>query len=94
MLTTLRIGHDNSGMSPRWLVEYVLVRNELTGHTYRYAIKMAERITVNDCHSTYCSVFMLVCLFLITVKVVCYCLLNDDFVHLLFANKTLLLKAM
>ncbi|BFZ25149.1 hypothetical protein BsWGS_28188 [Bradybaena similaris] len=36
VLTTLRIGHDNSGMMPRWLVEYVLVRNELTGHTYRF----------------------------------------------------------
>ncbi|CAG2191681.1 DENND5 [Mytilus edulis] len=36
VLTTLRIGHDNSGITPRWLVEYVLVRNELTGHTYRF----------------------------------------------------------
>ncbi|XP_005108265.1 DENN domain-containing protein 5B isoform X2 [Aplysia californica] len=36
VLTTLRIGHDNTGMMPRWLVEYVLVRNELTGHTYRF----------------------------------------------------------
>ncbi|ESO93313.1 hypothetical protein LOTGIDRAFT_232739 [Lottia gigantea] len=36
ILTTLRIGHDNSGMSAKWLVEYVLVRNEVTGHTYRY----------------------------------------------------------
>ena len=35
MLTTLRIGHDNSGITPRWLVEHVLVRNELTGHTYK-----------------------------------------------------------
>ncbi|XP_076445285.1 DENN domain-containing protein 5B-like isoform X3 [Babylonia areolata] len=36
VLTTMRIGHDNSGMMPRWLVEYILVRNELTGHTYRF----------------------------------------------------------
>ncbi|XP_050393892.1 DENN domain-containing protein 5B isoform X2 [Patella vulgata] len=36
ILTTLRIGHDNSGMSSKWLVEYVLVRNEVTGHTYRF----------------------------------------------------------
>ena len=35
-LTTMRIGHDNSGMSPKWLVEHVLVRNEVTGHTYRF----------------------------------------------------------
>jgi hypothetical protein len=32
----MRIGHDNSGMMPRWLVEYILVRNELTGHTYKF----------------------------------------------------------
>ncbi|GFR82162.1 DENN domain-containing protein 5A [Elysia marginata] len=37
VLTTLRIGHDNTGMMPKWLVEYVLVRNELTGHTYRFS---------------------------------------------------------
>ncbi|XP_041355210.1 DENN domain-containing protein 5B-like isoform X3 [Gigantopelta aegis] len=36
VLTTLRIGHDNNGMTPRWLVEYVLVRNEISGHTYRF----------------------------------------------------------
>ncbi|KAK3766868.1 hypothetical protein RRG08_052011 [Elysia crispata] len=37
VLTTLRIGHDNTGMMPKWLVEYVLVRNELSGHTYRFS---------------------------------------------------------
>ncbi|XP_070189297.1 DENN domain-containing protein 5B-like isoform X2 [Littorina saxatilis] len=36
VLTTMRIGHDNSGMMPRWLVEYILVRSELTGHTYKF----------------------------------------------------------
>nr|XP_034334337.1 DENN domain-containing protein 5A isoform X4 [Crassostrea gigas] len=36
ILTTLRIGHDNTGLTPRWLVEYVLVRNELTGHLYKF----------------------------------------------------------
>ncbi|XP_052123081.1 DENN domain-containing protein 5A isoform X2 [Frankliniella occidentalis] len=36
VLTTLRIGHDNSGLSPKWMVEYVLVRNEMTGHTYKF----------------------------------------------------------
>ena len=38
VLTTLSIGHDNAGMSPKWLVEHVLVRNEITGHTYRYVL--------------------------------------------------------
>ncbi|GAB1599712.1 domain-containing 5B isoform X4 [Argonauta hians] len=36
ILTTLRIGHDNSGISPKWLVEYVLVRNEITGHLFKF----------------------------------------------------------
>ncbi|XP_053599869.1 DENN domain-containing protein 5A isoform X4 [Plodia interpunctella] len=36
ILSTLRIGHDNSGMSPRWLLDQVFVRNEVTGHTYTF----------------------------------------------------------
>lgn len=36
LLTTLRIGHDNTGMSPKWMVEHVLVRNEVTGHTWKF----------------------------------------------------------
>lgn len=36
VLTTLRIGHDNGGLTPKWLVEYVLVRNEISGHTYKF----------------------------------------------------------
>ncbi|XP_055707091.1 DENN domain-containing protein 5A isoform X3 [Phlebotomus papatasi] len=36
VLTTLRIGHDNSGLSPKWMVEHVVVRNEVTGHTYKF----------------------------------------------------------
>jgi len=35
ILTTLRIGHDNSGPSPKWMVEHVVVRNDVTGHTYK-----------------------------------------------------------
>ncbi|KAG8182527.1 hypothetical protein JTE90_002064 [Oedothorax gibbosus] len=35
-LTTLRIGHDNTGISPKWMVEHVLVRNEISGHTYKF----------------------------------------------------------
>ncbi|GLH07324.1 DENN domain-containing protein 5B [Gryllus bimaculatus] len=36
ILTTLCIGHDNSGPSPKWLVEHVIVRNEVSGHTYKF----------------------------------------------------------
>ncbi|XP_052808274.1 DENN domain-containing protein 5B-like isoform X7 [Mya arenaria] len=36
VLTTLRIGHDNSGITPKWLIEYVLIRNEISGHTYKF----------------------------------------------------------
>lgn len=35
ILTTLRIGHDSTGLSANWKVENVLVRNEVTGHTYK-----------------------------------------------------------
>lgn len=36
LLSTLRVGHDNSGLSPKWLVEHVIVRNEMTGHSWRF----------------------------------------------------------
>lgn len=36
ILTTLRIGHDNAGPSAKWLVEHVVVRNEVSGHTYKF----------------------------------------------------------
>lgn len=35
ILSTLRIGHDNTGLSPKWLLDQVYVRNEVTGHTYK-----------------------------------------------------------
>lgn len=34
-LTTVQMGHDNTGLYAKWLVECVLVRNEITGHTYK-----------------------------------------------------------
>jgi len=37
ILTSLRIGHDNSGLTPNWLVEHVLIKNEFTGHCYKFA---------------------------------------------------------
>lgn len=33
LLTSLRIGHD--GGAAKWMVEHVVVRNEVTGHTYK-----------------------------------------------------------
>uniref|UniRef100_A0A8C5FI08 DENN domain containing 5A n=1 Tax=Gadus morhua TaxID=8049 RepID=A0A8C5FI08_GADMO len=35
-LTTVQIGHDNTGLYAKWLVESVVVRNEITGHTYKF----------------------------------------------------------
>uniref|UniRef100_A0AAY5EDQ1 UDENN domain-containing protein n=1 Tax=Electrophorus electricus TaxID=8005 RepID=A0AAY5EDQ1_ELEEL len=35
-LTTLQLGHDNAGLLAKWLVDCVMVRNEITGHTYRF----------------------------------------------------------
>ncbi|XP_037071130.1 DENN domain-containing protein 5B-like [Pollicipes pollicipes] len=37
LLTTVQLGHDNTGMSPNWLVEHVVVRSEVTGQTYKFA---------------------------------------------------------
>ncbi len=34
-LTTLVIGHDNSGMTPKWMIECIFVRNEITGHIHK-----------------------------------------------------------
>ncbi len=34
VLTSLRLGHDNAGLTPNWLVEHVLIRNEFTGWNY------------------------------------------------------------
>merc|ERR1719209_344252 len=36
LITSLRLGHDNAGLTPHWLVEHVLVRSEFTGQTYRF----------------------------------------------------------
>ena len=35
-ITSLRLGHDNAGLTPNWLVEHVLVRNEFTGHCFKF----------------------------------------------------------
>ena len=35
-ITSLRLGHDNSGLTPNWMVEHVLVKNEFTGHCYKF----------------------------------------------------------
>ncbi|KAG9463868.1 hypothetical protein GDO78_020910, partial [Eleutherodactylus coqui] len=39
-LTTVQIGHDNSGLYAKWLVEYVMARNEITGHTYKGSLTL------------------------------------------------------
>eukprot|EP00057_Strongylocentrotus_purpuratus_P030402 XP_781573.4 PREDICTED: DENN domain-containing protein 5B isoform X2 [Strongylocentrotus purpuratus] len=36
VLTTLQVGHDNAGLLPRWLVDYIYIRNEITGHAYKF----------------------------------------------------------
>ena len=35
-LTTLSIGHDNAGMTPRWMIESIYIRNEITGHVHQF----------------------------------------------------------
>ncbi|CCD64625.1 Lateral Signaling Target [Caenorhabditis elegans] len=36
ILSTLRIGHQQSEKPVQWFLEYVLVRNEITGQTYKF----------------------------------------------------------
>ncbi|XP_028143559.1 DENN domain-containing protein 5B [Diabrotica virgifera virgifera] len=36
VLTTLRIGHDNTGLYAKWMIEYIFVRNDISGHTYKF----------------------------------------------------------
>ena len=35
-MTTLSIGHDNTGLSPKWMVDSVFVRNEITGYICKF----------------------------------------------------------
>ncbi|XP_063048947.1 DENN domain-containing protein 5A-like [Engraulis encrasicolus] len=35
-LTTVQVGHDNAGLYAKWLLDCVIVRNDITGHTYRF----------------------------------------------------------
>ena len=35
-LTTLIIGHDNAGITPKWMIECIFVRNEITGHIHKF----------------------------------------------------------
>lgn len=34
VLTTVLFGHDNSGLLPKWYIDYIVIRNELTGQAY------------------------------------------------------------
>ena len=36
IITSLRIGHNNSGSSPNWLIDHILLRNEYTGETFKF----------------------------------------------------------
>ncbi|KAF4523620.1 hypothetical protein B566_EDAN010129 [Ephemera danica] len=36
ILTSLRVGHDNSGPNPKWMIEHIVARNEVTGLAYKF----------------------------------------------------------
>ena len=48
-LTTVQMGHDNTGLYAKWLVECVMVRNEITGHTYKWADPLREMYLPQCC---------------------------------------------
>ncbi|CAF3360830.1 unnamed protein product [Rotaria socialis] len=56
-LTTLRIGHDNSGKMPRWNIDHVLVRNQLTGSVYRFPCRRWLGKGIDD-DSLECLIFV------------------------------------
>ncbi|KAG5882112.1 hypothetical protein JTB14_016875 [Gonioctena quinquepunctata] len=36
VLTTLRIGQESGGIYAKWMIDHVIVRNDLTGHMYKF----------------------------------------------------------
>ncbi|TNN11116.1 DENN domain-containing protein, partial [Schistosoma japonicum] len=36
LLSTIQIGHDNSGSAPKWFIEFILVYNRTTNHLYLF----------------------------------------------------------
>ncbi|CAH8637688.1 unnamed protein product [Heterobilharzia americana] len=36
LLSTIQVGHDNSGSSPKWFIEFILVFNRMTNHLYLF----------------------------------------------------------
>ena len=38
IVTSLRIGHDNYGNSPNWLIDHIILRNEYTGRVYGWIL--------------------------------------------------------
>merc|ERR1711981_855786 len=36
IITSLRLGHDNTGNNPNWLIEHVVIKNEFTGQAYKF----------------------------------------------------------
>lgn len=51
-LTTVQMGHDNTGLYAKWLVECVFVRNEITGHTYKWACLWSNAGLLRCCLTT------------------------------------------
>nr|CAH8869258.1 unnamed protein product [Trichobilharzia regenti] len=36
LLSTIQVGHDNSGSAPKWFIEFILVYNRMTNHLYLF----------------------------------------------------------
>ncbi|XP_018653923.1 putative rab6-interacting [Schistosoma mansoni] len=36
LLSTLQIGHDNTGSAPKWFIEFIIVHNRVTNHFYLF----------------------------------------------------------
>lgn len=47
-MSSLRIGHDNSGYSPRFFLDTVVVRNDVTGQIIKYVVSLLIRWHIFD----------------------------------------------
>ena len=49
IVTSLRLGHDNYGSSPNWLIDHIILRNEYTGTKYSSNTLQIDRIMYISC---------------------------------------------
>ena len=57
IITSLRMGHDNNGNNPNWLIEHVVVKNEFTGQAYKFTCGRWLGSNIDDGSTERCLFF-------------------------------------